>query len=35
MEKICKNLSTIKAPFNCPHGRPTIFEIELSLSEQA
>ena len=25
METTVKRLATLKAPYNCPHGRPTLF----------
>ena len=28
MKEICENLSGLNAPFNCPHGRPTMFQIK-------
>ena len=28
MKEICERLSELNAPFNCPHGRPTMFQIK-------
>ncbi len=35
MKSIVSNLSFLKSPFNCPHGRPTIFQATLNLLSQS
>lgn len=34
MLTIIRNLATLKAPFNCPHGRPTLFQTNNTFSNQ-
>jgi DNA mismatch repair ATPase MutL len=33
MLSIIRNLATLKAPFNCPHGRPTLFQTSNALNK--
>lgn len=33
MQTIIANLSELKAPFNCPHGRPTLFQLGFEIDD--
>jgi len=36
MKKITTNLATLKSPWNCPHGRPTMIKLpNISLKSES